>query len=129
MVQYSLLDRRPEEEILSMAAKANVAIVTRGSVAQGLLINKPPKPYLYHSTASVKHAADAIRKLSSAQRTATQTALRYVLEDPAVTSAVVGISTVDQLRDAVTVFDTSALGEERIQLQNEIAGGTYTDHR
>ena len=46
MTQYSLLDRRPEEETLEALHKNNIGVLVRGSVAQGLLINKPAKTYL-----------------------------------------------------------------------------------
>src|SRR5215216_5035972 len=42
MMQYSLLDRRPEETCLPLLQQHGIAVVTRGSVAQGLLVDKPP---------------------------------------------------------------------------------------
>lgn len=42
MVQYSVLDRRPEEEILDSARSACFGVLVRGAVASGLLAGKPP---------------------------------------------------------------------------------------
>ncbi|MDQ3842542.1 MAG: aldo/keto reductase, partial [Bacteroidota bacterium] len=50
MMQYSLLDRRPEEEAFPLLQQHTIGVLARGSVAQGLLINKPPKPYLNYNT-------------------------------------------------------------------------------
>src|SRR5690554_2392328 len=41
MMQYSLLDRRPEEECLDLLHDTGISVITRGSLAKGMLINKP----------------------------------------------------------------------------------------
>ncbi|MBA4146169.1 MAG: oxidoreductase, partial [Cytophaga sp.] len=46
MMQYSLLDRRPEESCLGLLAENKTSVLVRGSLAQGLLIDKPAAPYL-----------------------------------------------------------------------------------
>src|SRR5439155_6440883 len=72
MMQYSLLDRRPEEACLDLLLQNNIGVVTRGSLAQGLLLGKPLKPYLGFSEEQVQKAADAIRN-NSTQREPTAT--------------------------------------------------------
>src|SRR3954468_12546539 len=42
MMQYSLLDRRPEE-IMPLLNDHNIPVLARGGLAQGLLVNKPSK--------------------------------------------------------------------------------------
>src|SRR5699024_9731546 len=37
MMQYSLLDRRPEEEVLDLLNANQISVVTRGSLAKGML--------------------------------------------------------------------------------------------
>jgi aryl-alcohol dehydrogenase-like predicted oxidoreductase len=83
MMQYSLLDRRPEEESLDLLRQHNIGVLARGSVASGLLVNKPPKFYLNYSAEEVKKAVDALRAVSSGERNAAQTAIRFVLQHPA----------------------------------------------
>ncbi|MFI5195282.1 MAG: aldo/keto reductase, partial [Chitinophagales bacterium] len=46
MMQYSLLDRRPEESMLDLLHKKQIGVLARGSVASGLLVSKPAAPYL-----------------------------------------------------------------------------------
>jgi aryl-alcohol dehydrogenase-like predicted oxidoreductase len=130
MMQYSLLDRRPEEECLPLLKEKNIGVLVRGSVAQGLLVNKPPKPYLNYSAEEVQAAAKAIQLLSNKQRTAAQTAIRFVTGHPAVTSAIVGIRTLQQLEDAVATFNASSLSEtENEQLKNSLPPNYYKEHR
>lgn len=54
MMQYSLLDRRPEEEYLDMLHEANISVITRGTLAKGMLIDKAAKNYLEYSEKEVK---------------------------------------------------------------------------
>jgi aryl-alcohol dehydrogenase-like predicted oxidoreductase len=130
MMQYSLLDRRPEETCLDLLQENNIGVLVRGSIAQGLLINKPPKEYLQNTTEEVINASEAVRHVSGNQRTPTQTGIRYVLSHPAVKSAVVGIRTLEQLEDAVKTASTPGLSsEEKAILQQSTAPKMYDQHR
>ena len=70
MMQYSLLDRRPEESCFDLLAKNQISVVTRGSVAQGLLVDKPAKPYLNYTEKEVVKAAQAIKQIAGARSNA-----------------------------------------------------------
>lgn len=130
MTQYSLLDRRPEEETLNLLQQKNIGVVVRGSVAQGLLVNKPPKPNLNYSEEEVSKAAKAIESLSGNKRTAAQTAIQFVLSHPAITSVIVGMRTMDQLEEAVSAFNAPSLSNKDIdQLKNTLPINRYKDHR
>ena len=130
MTQYSLLDRRPEEETLELLHKNNIGVFVRGSVAHGLLINKPAKAYLDHSAEDVAKAAKAVHEISGNIRTATQTAIKYVLQHKAVTSAVVGMRTVEQLEEAVNTINEPDLAEEEIlKLRKVVPPLKYKENR
>lgn len=130
MMQYSLLDRRPEETCLSLLQQHNIGVLARGAVAQGLLVNKPPKPYLNYSPQEVETAAAAIKAISNNQRNTAQTALRFVLHHPAITTAVAGIRTMQQLEEAAAVFKTPILTENDIStLQQAVVANKYEQHR
>ncbi|HYH15392.1 MAG TPA: aldo/keto reductase [Flavisolibacter sp.] len=130
MTQYSLLDRRPEEATLPLLQEKHVGVMVRGSVAQGLLINKPAKPYLGYSEEQVKKAADLVHAFSLHNRTAAHTALQFVLQHPAVTAAVVGIRTMDQLEEAIQAMQVRAFTEEeRQQLLKVLTPQNYQEHR
>ena len=129
MTQYSLLDRRPEESTLQLLYENNIGVLVRGSVASGLLINKPAKAYLNYNEAQVAAAAKAVKSVSSNERTAAQTAIQYVLKNPAVTAAIVGIRTIEQLKDAVNAIDKTVTDEEMKILQESVPVNFYEQHR
>ena len=130
MMQYSLLDRRPEEECLPLLGEKNIGVLVRGSVAQGLLVDKPPRPYLNFSEQEVSKAAEAIQFNSKNDRTNAQTAIQYVLRNPQISSAVVGMRTIEQLNEAVHTFSVAKLSELQIaSLSNSIPVNIYKEHR
>jgi aryl-alcohol dehydrogenase-like predicted oxidoreductase len=130
MTQYSLLDRRPEESTLQLLHENNIGVVIRGSVASGLLIDKPAKPYLNYNEKEIAAAANAIQSVSSDKRNAAQTAIQYILKNPAVTSAIVGIRTMDQLRDALGVITAPQITDEEMQiLKDSVPVNFYEQHR
>ncbi|MGB8193347.1 MAG: aldo/keto reductase [Chitinophagaceae bacterium] len=130
MMQYSLLDRRPEETCLQLLKENNIGVLARGSLAQGLLVNKPAKEYLGHSTQEVAKAAAAIHTVSNDQRTPAQTAIQFVLNHPAITSAVTGIRTMEQLNEISGAADAPFLKVAKIQLlSNATRALNYEQHR
>jgi aryl-alcohol dehydrogenase-like predicted oxidoreductase len=130
MMQYSLLDRRPEETCLSLLQENNIGVLARGAVAQGLLINKPAKAYLNYSAEEVEQVAAAVHQASNNKRNAAQTTLRYVLQHPAISSAVAGIRTMQQLEEAAAAIQTPVISEaDYKQLQCVVAANRYEQHR
>jgi aryl-alcohol dehydrogenase-like predicted oxidoreductase len=130
MMQYSLLDRRPEETCLQLLQDNNIGVLARGSVAGGLLAGKPAKSYLNYKATEVIDAVQAVKKLSSETRSPAQIAIQFVLQNPSVTSAIVGIRTVEQLADAVNAVNNQDLGEEEIKMLKEaVAVNYYAEHR
>jgi aryl-alcohol dehydrogenase-like predicted oxidoreductase len=130
MVQYSLLDRRPEESILPLLQQKGIGVLVRGSVAQGLLVDKPAKRYLNYSEEQVKQAAVAVHSIANNQRSTAQASIQFVLNNPSVTSAIVGIRTIKQLEEAVKAIDVPQLNNNEMQLlQQSVLQNFYTDHR
>lgn len=130
MTQYSLLDRRPEEETLDVLQKNNIGVLVRGAVAQGLLIDKPAKPYLDYTANEVRSIAEAVHKISGEKRSATQTAIKYILQNRAITSVVVGMRTIDQLEEAINSVNAPDLtSSEMAAIKNVLKPITYKEHR
>jgi len=130
MMQYSLLDRRPEETCLPLLEQQHIGVLARGSVAKGLLVNKPAAAYLNYSEEQVAKAAAAVQAVSNDQRGPSQTALRFVLHQPAITSAIVGIRTMEQLEEAIKAVNAPALSTEEINtLTQSIPVNYYDQHR
>lgn len=130
MMQYSLLDRRPEETCFDLLQKNKISVVTRGSVAQGLLVVKPVKPYLNYTEEEVVKAVQVSKDVSGKIKSNAQTALQFSLAPQVVASAVVGIRTIAQLEDAVATLDVPQLSDEELTLlRNSIEVNYYEQHR
>ena len=130
MMQYSLLDRRPEETCFDLLEKNQISVVTRGSVAQGLLVDKPAKPYLNYTEKEVIKTASAIQQIAGETKSNAQVALQFALAPKVVASAVVGIRTVEQLEDAVGSLDVPQLKPNELEyLRNAIEPNKYEQHR
>lgn len=130
MMQYSLLDRRPEEEMLDLLLHHQIGVLARGSLAKGLLVSKPAVPFLDYNADQVKKAADAIKDLSVEKRNPTQTALQFVLQTPGISAAVVGIRTTDQLEEAFRTIDSESLQKKEIKLLQQVLPiNSYGQHR
>lgn len=129
MMQYSLLDRRPEEACFKLLHKSNIAIIARGSLAQGLLIDKTPKPYTGYNEKDVKHMAQVVHEKSGKVRTATQTALQFVLQQEEINIAVVGMRTMQQAEDVLQTMHVSKLDtDEMYILKNALKATVYEQH-
>ncbi len=130
MMQFSLLDRRPEEEAFQLLEDNKIAVLARGVVAQGLLAGKESKAYLERPLAEVDTAARAVREVSGTSRTLTQTAILYVLSKRVVASAVFGTHSLQHLSEAIGVFDVPPLEAEEVQyLDEQVKPNLYTVHR
>jgi aryl-alcohol dehydrogenase-like predicted oxidoreductase len=130
MVQYSVLDRRPEEEILETARRAGIGVLVRGAVAGGLLAGKPAAEYLDLTVSEVQAAQDALRAISGSERSMAQTAIRFVLSHPAVTAVAAGASSVAQVEANVAAADGPPLGEaDQRALREAVRQLRYTSHR
>ena len=138
MMQYSLLDRRPEESCLELLRANEIGVMVRGALAKGLLVNKPASEYLGYSPEDVEQAASAVKKVSGGKwhdididRTPAQTSLQFALRAPAVCSVVAGIRTEEQLHENVgAAVDTASLSDEQYQqLRSILSPNVYSNHR
>lgn len=132
MMQYSLLDRRPEEEILDLLHEHNIAVIVRGAVASGLLVGKDAEPYLQYTESEVAKVAKAIRAVASQLGLEDlQVAVDYVFSAPAVTSVALGIRTQSQLDEALqTTNKINTLDAANLEaLRHSVREYLYESHR
>ncbi len=125
MMQYSLLDRRPEEECLDVLHQNNISVITRGSLAKGMLLNKPATDYLRYSKEEVEQLQQEIHKT----RSPVSASLQFVLQHPVVASAVVGIRTEEQLESVIHSFDSEISSPTLFALSSILKLNVYSDHR
>ncbi len=130
MVQLSLLDRRPEEQVLGRLVERQVGVIVRGAVAKGLLAGKPSAEYLDHSREQVEAAVAVVESLVEPVTTRAQLALRYCLACPGVTGVACGVSTEAQLEENVAAADLPPLSPEQLaRLRSGIPALRYQQHR
>ena len=130
MMQYSLADRRPEESILDLLKQNNIAVLSRGALAQGLLVNKPAKEYLGHSEEAIAATAQLVQGIAVTTQTAAQTAIQFVLQHPAIAAAVVGMSRMEQLIEVAATTDKEKLSKTDMErLQDSLTAKLYEQHR
>lgn len=148
-VPYNLIERGIEVEVLSLCKAENVAVIPYRPLAIGVLTGK----YLKSVDPDTRGAKDdrvptwneryrdAIAQLVSSanerwNRAATQVAIAWVRDHPAVTSAIVGISRVEQLDELLAIEDWHLSDQEREEVGSwfptavwEESGGAYPDWR
>ncbi len=125
MMQYSLLDRRPEEECLELLKENQIGILARGSLAKGILIDKPSREYLGYSESEVTELKKELNKTGNPLAASIQ----FVLNNTALTSAVTGIRTKNQL-DEIIRADTYNISNTHLEeLGQFLRNNHYTNHR
>jgi 1-deoxyxylulose-5-phosphate synthase len=135
MMQYSILDRRPEEDVLEMLAEHHISVIARGPVAKGILSNQglnkiPEKGYLDYTSDELRRLVEILKENTSGARTLSQTAIRYSLNAEAVATAIPGASRTEQLLANIETADTPPLTPEEISLiKNASHASLYDQHR
>jgi len=138
MMQYSMFDRRPEEEILDLLVENNISVVTRGALAKGMLSdqakqvieNKGKDGYLDYSYQELKDAVNKLDQVDIQGQSLSASSLQYVLHHEAIASAVTGVSSVEQLKNNVTITSAPKLSDTEYQkLQSITKPITYQKHR
>ena len=130
MMQYSLLDRRPEESIIPLLLQNNIGVLARGTIAGGLLAGKTIKPYLNYGQIEVELAANAIKIAVADNKSVAAAAIDFALSNTGVTAAVVGIRKMEQLSDAVFAIKNETDFQSKVQLLKTVIPINYYDqHR
>lgn len=135
MMQYSMLDRRPEEEAMPLLHKHGISVVTRGPLAKGLLSDKllekaSEKGYLDYSLEELKEILPSLKEKAAGSRSFTEAALQFNLANPAVSSIVAGASSPGQVhRNAEAVRSTPLTEEEMAFIKKITKANVYKDHR
>ncbi|MFF2014943.1 aldo/keto reductase [Paenibacillus sp. NPDC058177] len=134
MSQYSILDRRPEEEILPLLAQHNISLIARGPLAGGILTErgrvKAEKNYLDYDREALLALHDKLTQQSGDGLHLTQTALRYPLSHPSVATIIPGASSLEQLLQNVSAAGSPPLSEEILNILRGISNANqYAQHR
>lgn len=135
MMQYSILDRRPEEEALALLQEHGVSVVTRGPLAKGLLSDKmlekvSPKGYQDYSQEELLTLLPLLKEKLASDRSFTEIALQYNLAHPAVASVIAGASSPQQVKaNASAINSPSLTGDEIAMIKALFKENLYKEHR
>ncbi|WP_099158432.1 aldo/keto reductase [Virgibacillus ndiopensis] len=138
MMQYSILDSRPEEEILNLLQQHTISVLARGPLAKGILSNKGQQQierksrdgFLDYSYEELVRVYDEIKDIIGVNSSFNTNALQYVLHHPTVASAVFGASSIDQVTENAAITQATPMSEEKYQAIKAAAKQVqYTNHR
>ncbi|ASS98974.1 oxidoreductase [Geobacillus thermocatenulatus] len=138
MMQYSLLDRRPEEWF-PLLREHNISVIARGPVAKGLLTSRPLEQagsavkqhgYLDYSYEELQALIPKLKEKSEKRRSLTATALQFCLYDPVVAAVIPGASRLRQLEENIAAASAPPLGRDEYEwLKQMTKRSVYEAHR
>ncbi len=128
MMQYSPLDRRPEEEAFPLIESTQTKVLVRGSFVKGMLINKPAGEYLDLSAQKVEEIK---KEIASYGILSEAFLIRFGLSQKAVGSLIIGASSVTQVEKMVEGFEISkAISDDVIsEFRQKFTPNYYQQHR
>jgi L-glyceraldehyde 3-phosphate reductase len=134
---YNILQRRIENGLVAAVERIGAGMIAFWALAQGVLSNR----YLdgipassragrgtrllmpEHITPDLLRKARALNELARARgQTLAQLAIAWVLRDPRMTSALVGASSIEQLRENLAAVRQLAFSAEELAAIDRIAG-------
>ena len=133
--KYNMFDRWPEDGLFDVLLEEGIGSIPFSPLAQGLLTNKYIHGIPEHSRISdpdgflqkndlTQSVLDKIKRLNElAQKrgqSLAQLALAWVLRQPAVTTALIGISSIKQLEDNLTALNNLEITTEENELIDRI---------
>lgn len=131
MMQYSILDRRPEE-FFDFFLSNEASVVTRGSLAKGLLTNdwrnrvENVDAYLHYSKQELISLLESIEKEFGSVHAAS---IAFNLSQPAIASLVIGASTKEQLLQSIQSYEEGQAISDVTFLREISKCDIYTEHR
>ncbi|APH04523.1 aldo/keto reductase [Bacillus weihaiensis] len=134
MMQYSLLDRRPEEWF-STIKNHDVSVIARGPLAKGLLTKKPIEQklqtdnYLSYHNEELKKLFIDLEKMNYAD-SLTDLAIQYCLASDVVGAVIPGASKIEQIIENANSTHAESLSQELyLELQQIAKLDYYEQHR
>ncbi|MFZ3588544.1 aldo/keto reductase [Bacillus sp. DJP31] len=134
MMQYSILDRRPEEVMLEWLNTQNISVIVRGPLAKGLLTNTwseriPPSGYMHLTRNELVQALQNL-KTNFTNRSIQELAFRYCLANPTIAAVIPGASSISQIRENIhSALSTPLTKEEVHTIKRLVKADLYQEHR
>ncbi|MFJ7918547.1 aldo/keto reductase [Lysinibacillus fusiformis] len=131
MMQYSALDRRPEEWF-DFIANEGASVVTRGTVAKGLLTNswqQRLQPANGFNNYSSEELTTTLTNLASQYNDLHALALAFNLKESAIASTVIGASSQEQLAQTLSAYENMAAITHFEAANTLTKNEQYVEHR
>lgn len=128
MMQFNILDERASEFFDSIQ-QAGASVVTRGTVAKGLLTNEwhaRLKPFMNYDESQAK---ELLLQIEEQFKDVHATAIAFNLQHKAIASTVIGARTQQQLLENISAYEKAQSINNLAVLQNITRKDRYTDHR
>ncbi|MGN1400576.1 MAG: aldo/keto reductase [Bacillus sp. (in: firmicutes)] len=137
MMQYSLLDRRPEE-YAGLLLEHQTSIIARGPVAKGILSDKmlakasstvKEKGFLDYSYQELDEVLGKLKE-HFLTRSIQEVALQYVLATPEVSAVIPGASSIEQVMANAEAVNSPPLSEQEVRFLRDLTkANRYEQHR
>lgn len=128
MMQYSMLDRRAEEWF-DVLAEQNVSVVTRGSIAKGLLTKRWGEKLAAYMSYEEAELQKVLTALTAEYGNLHALAFAYNLQHAAVASTVIGARTKEQLLDNLHAYEASRTINDFTFADQILKKDVYAEHR
>ena len=132
MNQYSIVDRRGEEEVFPLLQEHQISVIARGPLASGALAanREPAKGVLDYELDELRELRRKLQDLETPERNLTQLAIRYSLAHPAVAVVIPGASSREQLLQNLAAAEVPELSTKEVELIRSLSkANQYTLHR
>jgi len=140
-IQYSLLDNRPEKELIKLCSEHSIKLLCYGTVAGGFLseqwlnIQEPQPPFENRSLVKYKLMIDefggwdlfqsllqTLKAIADKHKVSiTNVASRYILERPQVGGVIIGARNASHLSENISVFDFQLDNQDYQAIQQVIS--------
>ena len=129
-IDYSILNRTPEKEILPYCQEHDIGVIVRGGLAMGILTGKftpetrfPEGDFRrrWHENEEeyqiFLHDLERVEKLEplAEERSQAQLALQFLLANPAVSTVIPGIKNIQQARANIDAGKLPPLSEDELE--------------
>ncbi|MER1989119.1 MAG: aldo/keto reductase [Solibacillus isronensis] len=128
MMQFNIFDERASE-FFDQIQQTGASVVTRGSIAKGLLTNEwrtRLKSYMSYDEAAAK---DVLLKIEQQFDDVHAAALAFNLQYPTVASTVIGARTLTQLQQNLHAYEKAQTMQNISEIDSWTKTDRYTEHR
>jgi len=123
-VQYSMILRKVEDDLLPVVKETGIGVVAYSPLARGMLAGKPVEAVFGDRAKDLGDKIDALRKtIEGVEKVAAergqspgQMALAWTLRDPAVTTALIGASRLEQIEENVEALTNLEFSKDELEL-------------